>query len=605
MRKLFFSVFLLLLCLSAINAQSTMDLSAALDESAWNIASFVPPNSNISVATFFSDSQDVSSYLVQEMTRRLVQTGKFTVLERGKGQELIDAEMMYQYSGAVDDDSMVGLGHRLGAQYLIFGSFEQYGGMLQLTIQATGVESGEILYLKSYIITKTSQITDMFDDNMELLIPEDYLDAIARCQKKITAIEKEKSKAVQNQKSKILPKYQEQLNAARALEKDPWESSAEYNERINNTVAEIEKRRDIELSGVNDSIGISYDNQSEQVEIQRDKLIKDLQNITFSISGDSVQVMLGTFDAESKPKGWPVSVKSLDKFVSYTYSGKYAVNDADVKTEYQTVENARSYDSFEGEINYRILESQIKDTFNLYIVSVRVYVKSTGLTLVNENVDRVVSQVVASRKVTGTATTTGTQQIVQVPSSSDVMGLSGTGYGDSTVDNSKPVWITNNFSVAAFMILFLNPKIPITSSLDISLCTNENDYRGFLGVSLGAFNTTKGCFYIDWLNIDVGFVPHNDFFYSAASVDAGVYLNVFRYFFPFVKIGAGLFYANYAECGLRVCGTDFLIKGGVGFDIKGGGNFKINFTFDARYGMPTNLFGFSIKLGVAFGKPVA
>ena len=91
MRKLIFSVFLIALCLSGVNAQSTMDLSAALDESAWNIASSMPAKSNISVAAIFSDSQDVSSYLVQEMTRRLAQTGKFTVLERGKGQELIDA----------------------------------------------------------------------------------------------------------------------------------------------------------------------------------------------------------------------------------------------------------------------------------------------------------------------------------------------------------------------------------------------------------------------------------------------------------------------------------------------------------------------------------
>ena len=110
--------------------------------------------------------------------------------------------MMYQYSGAVDDDSMVGLGHRLGAQYLIYGSFEQYGGMLQLTIQATGVEGGEILYLKSYIITKTSQITDLFDDDMELLTAEDYLDAIARCQKKNNFNRKREIKGCSKSKSK-------------------------------------------------------------------------------------------------------------------------------------------------------------------------------------------------------------------------------------------------------------------------------------------------------------------------------------------------------------------------------------------------------------------
>ncbi|MCR4940425.1 MAG: hypothetical protein K5930_10020, partial [Treponemataceae bacterium] len=111
---------------------------------------------------------------------------------------------------------------------------------------------------------------------------------------------------------------------------------------MNNAIAEIEKRRDAELSGVSDSIGINYDNQSKQVAIQRDKLIEELQNITFVLQGNSVLVMFGTFDAESIPKGWPVSVKSLDKSIAYSYNGKYAVNDADVRTEYQIVENARN-----------------------------------------------------------------------------------------------------------------------------------------------------------------------------------------------------------------------------------------------------------------------
>ena len=633
MRKLIFSVFLIALCLSGVNAQSTMDLSAALDESAWNIASSVPAKSNISVAAIFSDSQDVSSYLVQEMTRRLAQTGKFTVLERGKGQELIDAEMMYQYSGAVDDDSMVGLGHRLGAQYLIYGSFEQYGGMLQLTIQATGVEGGEILYLKSYIITKTSQITDLFDDDMELLTAEDYLDAIARCQKKITSIEKEKSKAVQNQKARILPKYQEQINAARALEKDPWESTAEYNERISSTVAEIEKKRDIELSGVNDSIGISYDNQSEQVEIQREKLIKDLKNITFSISGDSVQVMLGTFDPESKPKGWPVSVKSLDKFVSYTYSGKYVVNDADVKTEYQTVENARSYDGFEGEINYRIVESQIKDIFSLYIASVRVYIKSTGLTIVNESINRVVGQAVASRVVSGTTTTTGTQKTVQSNSSESVTGNTGNAYygedgvlyvpynpsaGYVPVEISDYAWITNNFSIGPSIVIYPEVKIPMTCAWDGG-SYYVNSLLGGLCLSLSAFNTTLNWFYVDWLNIDVGF---GGGFFVDASVDAGAYFKVFNRFFPFVRVGAGLFYAfesdehfqlYYADgrkfedsdFNNSISGIDFFVKGGVGLDVNIGRDLKITFAADVRYGMPTSALGFGVKFGVTFGKPIA
>lgn len=54
------------------------------------------------------------------------------------------------------------------------------------------------------------------------------------------------------------------------------------------------------------------------VELQMNKLVENLQNTSFVIKGDSVKVLLGTFNAEEKPKNWPVSIKSLDKLVNYT-----------------------------------------------------------------------------------------------------------------------------------------------------------------------------------------------------------------------------------------------------------------------------------------------
>ncbi|MCR4712892.1 MAG: hypothetical protein K5751_00765, partial [Treponemataceae bacterium] len=332
----------------------------------------------------------------------------------------------------------------------------------------------------------------------------------------------------------------------------------------------------------------------------------------------------------SIPKGWPVSVKSLDKSIAYSYNGKYAVNDADVRTEYQIVENARNNNDFYGEISYRILEGQTKDTFNLYVVSVRVYIMSSGLAIMNENIDKVVGQVVASQVVPGTATPTGTQRVVQTNPSAVVMGNTGTGYyggetgyysGDGVVyvpaESTKPVWVTNNFSVGASVVAFPNVRIPVSSSVDNNIA--EFYCRSFLGgpgIALSAFNTTKGCFYVDWLNVDICFTPDSSGgFFFAASIDPGAYLNVFRYFFPFIKVGAGLFYATKDRCyvywngsdtwkEVSVSGTDFFIKGGVGFDIKGGGNFKINLTTDLRYGITTKAMGLGIKLGVAFGKPV-
>ncbi len=191
------------------------------------------------------------------------------------------------------------------------------------------------------------------------------------------------------------------------------------------------------------------------------------------LQGNSVLVMFGTFDAESIPKGWPVSVKSLDKSIAYSYNGKYAVNDADVRTEYQIVENARNNNDIDGEINYKLIARQSKSTFNVYIENVRVYIRATGSVIVNENVDKIVGQVGASSVVSDSATmaTAGMQRIVQntgTPSAA-VTGSTGNVYygGDGVVyvpaESTKPVWVTNNFFVAASFVYFPNAKVRVPS----------------------------------------------------------------------------------------------------------------------------------------------
>lgn len=382
------------------HAQNSVDISQAIDTSSKEIASTLPVRSKVAVATFFSDSKELSSYLSQEVVKKLAARGSLTLIERNeKNMSLVNAETEYQYSGSVSDDSMVEFGNRLGAQYLVYGSFDQLGGMLQFTVQVTNVETAEIPYMKSYSIAKTSQLTELLGDGWEMNTADDYLNAIARCQRKISAIEKDKNKAIQNQSARIFSIYQEQINSISSEEKNPWESKAEYDSRIKEAVNTVSKKRDTELGGIEKLVSTKYDNQLKQVEIQKDKIIKDLQNTSFSLTGQSVQVLLGAFDAEAKPKNWPVSIKSLDKQVSYIYSGKYVVNDADVRSEYQTVEQARKDGDFEGEITYRIIEGNTKSTFEVFIVSVRVLIKSSGSAIVNENINKAVGTLNANKNI--------------------------------------------------------------------------------------------------------------------------------------------------------------------------------------------------------------
>lgn len=428
--------------------QQAMDVDRALDSAVAEIKAAVPSGEEIAVSRFASDSPELSEWLAKETESRLIRTGKFKLLERNaKNLKIIDAEMDYQYSGSVDDSSMVELGYRLGAKYLVYGSFEQFGGLMQLTIKATSVETGEIPVIASFSIASSAKITDLLGDQRALNTAEDFLDMIARCQKKLTSIESDKNKEIQNVTSNIFSKYQEEINTATAVEKMPWESEAEYRASIEKNVSVIENKRDTELSGVESKVNIKYDNQHKMVELQMNKLIENLQNTSFVIKGSSVQVLLGQFNAEANPKNWPVSIKSLDKLVNYTYNGRRTVSDADVKTEYLAMESARKNDALEGEIAYKIVKGASSLDYEIKIISVRVNNLENGTTIINESVNQMIGGTSANAKLSGKsnyekpAKTNSTPKVQRTDSNDSV----------ASVKTSTTASVSNGIAVNPFL----------------------------------------------------------------------------------------------------------------------------------------------------------
>lgn len=384
MKKIILTLTMIFICAFAF-AQKTVDLDSALSTVATEIATSLPSKSTFSVGKFFSDSKELSEFLANELTRKVALNGTLTLVERNTQQ--IDSELDYQYSGFVSNESMVELGYRLGVRYLAYGSFEQFGSMLQLNVQVTDVESGVVQILSSYSILPSAKITELLGDQKKLNSAEDYLNMIARCQKKLTDIQQEKLKEISKVSSSISAKYQEKINASKNKEKMPWESESEYQQSINTEVDKYISQRETELSGIEKSVGIKYDNQYKMIEIQMDKLTEDLQNSTFTINNDSVEIQVGAFNAEASPKYWPISIKSLSSFLNYTYSGKYTVNDVDVKSEYLAVEKAKADKSFVGEITYKLTKGSSKNQFNIFVLNVKIKEKNTGKTILNTQVN--------------------------------------------------------------------------------------------------------------------------------------------------------------------------------------------------------------------------
>ena len=118
----------------------------ALRRTADEIIAKVPRNTILAVLRISSaDSGIPVDSITDELIHMLVRAEKFTVVERER-VDLLNAEINYQYSGDVDDDSMASLGKRLGASMLITGSIGGIGAFRAFTTRVLDVQTAAILF---------------------------------------------------------------------------------------------------------------------------------------------------------------------------------------------------------------------------------------------------------------------------------------------------------------------------------------------------------------------------------------------------------------------------------------------------------------------------
>ena len=92
-----------------------------------------------------SDNKERSrlDYVVDQMTKTIVQEGKLKVADRGN-QALIQAEQQFQLSGNVSDDQAVSIGRQLGVHYIVLCWISGEMSTRRLNIRALNVETAQI-----------------------------------------------------------------------------------------------------------------------------------------------------------------------------------------------------------------------------------------------------------------------------------------------------------------------------------------------------------------------------------------------------------------------------------------------------------------------------
>ena len=103
----------------------------------------LPSEANIIIVKTNSKERSMLEYVVDQMTMTVVQAGRLRVVDRSN-QALIHAEQQYQLSGNVSDDSIVSIGHELGAQYMVLCWISGEMSTRRLNLRVLNVETAQI-----------------------------------------------------------------------------------------------------------------------------------------------------------------------------------------------------------------------------------------------------------------------------------------------------------------------------------------------------------------------------------------------------------------------------------------------------------------------------
>jgi len=129
--------------ISIAYSQDMVNLDTAIKEAADYFDVRLNAHSVVVVLNIQSGDQELSNYIIDELTNTIVNRGNLIAIER-RDLDLIQQEMAFQLSGEVSDESAQAIGKKLGAQTILSGGISPVNGMYRLAIRAISVETAVI-----------------------------------------------------------------------------------------------------------------------------------------------------------------------------------------------------------------------------------------------------------------------------------------------------------------------------------------------------------------------------------------------------------------------------------------------------------------------------
>jgi hypothetical protein len=130
---------------ASVSAQSATadDLDTAIRAASDYLNRQLPQGNKLAILNIRSDFPALSEYIIDELIANTVNDRVFSVVDR---QQLatIRAELDFQMSGEVNDESAQSIGQMLGAQIIVSGAVSRIGSLYRLRMRALSVETAQI-----------------------------------------------------------------------------------------------------------------------------------------------------------------------------------------------------------------------------------------------------------------------------------------------------------------------------------------------------------------------------------------------------------------------------------------------------------------------------
>jgi hypothetical protein len=137
------------------------DLDAAIEFGTAGIATQLPDGAKIAVLNVAgAPTEALANYMLNEIVDALVNTGRFTLLDRDKtNKAMINSEIGYQQvTGEVNEDNQVRIGENLGAEIIITCMLEDTGEYYRFRLRSLEIQGRKMIAAKSVNMRSTDKM---------------------------------------------------------------------------------------------------------------------------------------------------------------------------------------------------------------------------------------------------------------------------------------------------------------------------------------------------------------------------------------------------------------------------------------------------------------